>query len=178
MLASFNVKTNLLKELPDTAMIEFIKKIFKKYREQITYLIFGGLTTLVSIAVSSLFYYVIFGKTHNILSNVISEIVAITFAYITNKLFVFCSKTNDFKSLLKEIVSFYLLRAASTLLNIGAMYLFVDIWHFEFIVCKIIVTVVVIILNYIFSKLFVFKKKNAVEEPSVTTADSQGATDD
>ena len=85
-------------------MIEFIKKIFKKYREQITYLIFGGLTTLVSIAVSSLFYYVIFGKTHNILSNVISEIVAITFAYITNKLFVFCSKTNDFKSLLKEIL--------------------------------------------------------------------------
>lgn len=142
-------------------MIDFIKRMFKKYREQITYLIFGGLTTLVSIAVSSLFYYVIFDKSHNILSNVISEFIAITFAYVTNKLFVFCSKTPNFKSFIKEMLSFYLFRVASTLLNIGAMYLLVDIWHLEFIVCKIIVTVVVIVLNYIFSKLFIFKKSSA-----------------
>lgn len=149
-------------------MIEFIKRMLKKYREQIAYLFFGGLTTLVSIAVSSLFYYIIFDKSHNVLSNVISEFVAITFAYVTNKLFVFCSKTPDFKSFIKEILSFYLFRVASTLLNIGAMYLLVDIWNFEFLVCKIIVTVVVIILNYIFSKLFIFKKTSADAEKQET----------
>ena len=153
-------------------MIDFIKRMFKKYREQITYLIFGGLTTLVSIAVSSLFYYVIFDKSHNILSNVISEFIAITFAYVTNKLFVFCSKTPNFKSFIKEMLSFYLFRVASTLLNIGAMYLLVDIWHLEFIVCKIIVTVVVIVLNYIFSKLFIFKKSSAQNAENTNNAEN------
>ena len=86
-------------------MIAFIKKIFTKYREQITYLFFGGLTTLVSWGVSSLLFYVVFGKNndYNVLSNVISEFVAITFAYVTNKLFVFCSKTPDFKRFIKEM---------------------------------------------------------------------------
>ena len=141
-------------------MWNFIVKTFKKYREQIMYLIFGGLTTLISWGVSSgLFYFAFSGnEKYNVLCNVISEVVAITFAYVTNKLFVFVSKTPDFKSFIKEILSFYALRILSTLLNIGAMYLLVSVWKAEFWVCKIAVNVVVIVLNYFFSKLFIFKK--------------------
>ena len=140
-------------------MLEKLLNLFKKYREQIAYLFFGGLTTLVSIGSFSLFYYFIL-KSNNLASNVISEIIAITFAYVTNKLFVFNSKTSDFKSFLIEIISFYGVRTIASLLNVGAMYLLVDLLLFNALVCKIIVTVLIIVLNYVFSKLFVFKKAN------------------
>lgn len=162
-------------------MIAFIKKIFTKYREQIAYLFFGGLTTLVSWGVSSLLFYVAFGKNddYNVLSNVISEFVAITFAYVTNKLFVFCSKTPDFKSFIKEMALFYAFRIASTLVNIEAMYLLVNTWKFEFWVCKIAVNVVVIILNYLFSKLFIFTKKGAKNTTeSVSGSEEKVLTED
>lgn len=135
-----------------------IKELLKKYREQIAYLFFGGLTTLISWGVSVVLFYFAFSQSHTTLSNIISEAVAITFAYVTNKLFVFCSKTPNFKAFFKEICSFYGLRILSTFVNLGAMYLFVDILHCEFWVCKIIINVVVIVLNYFFSKLFIFKK--------------------
>lgn len=144
-------------------MIDFIKKLLVKYREQIAYLFFGVLTTLVSWGSSSALYYFAFGKTNTALCNVLSEIIAVTFAYVTNKLFVFCSKTANFKEFLKEILLFYALRAFSSVINVGAMTLFVDVCKLEFWVCKIAVNAVVIILNYFFSKLFVFKDKNKKE---------------
>lgn len=141
-------------------MVDFIKKLFVKYREQIAYLFFGGLTTLVSWGVSNALFYFVFGQTQTVLCNVLSEFAAVTFAYVTNKLFVFCSKTPDFKAFLKEMLLFYALRALSSVLNVGAMLMLVDVWALEFWVCKIAVNVVVIVLNYFFSKLFVFKDKN------------------
>lgn len=142
-------------------MIDFIKKILVKYREQIAYLFFGVLTTLVSWGVSNVLYYFVFGT---IVSDVLSELVAVTFAYITNKLFVFCSKTTSFKEFLKEILLFYALRAFSSVLNIGAMYILVKQLGLEHWVCKIAVNAVVIVLNYFFSKLLVFKGEKKKEE--------------
>ena len=83
-------------------MIEKIIQLLKKYREQIAYLFFGGLTTLISWGLYTTLYYFVYDKTNNLLCNVISEVVAITFAYVTNKLFVFRSKTSNFKSFIKE----------------------------------------------------------------------------
>ena len=139
-------------------MIDKIISLLKKYREQIAYLIFGSLTTLISWGLSSGLFYFVFDETRNLLCNIIAESVAITFAYITNKLFVFQSKTPNIKSFLKEMISFYGLRIFATLFNLGAMYLFVDILNGEFALCKIVVNVIVIILNYVFSKLFIFNK--------------------
>ena len=141
-------------------MIQFIKKMLTKYREQIAYLFFGGLTTLISWGLYTLLYYVLFNQSLNVLSNIITEIVAITFAYVTNKLFVFRSKTQEKKDFLKEILSFFALRAVSFFVNLGAMWLLVDVLFFEAWICKIVVNVVVIILNYLFSKLFIFNKAN------------------
>ena len=131
-----------------------------KYREQISYLFFGGLTTLISWGLYTLLYYVLFNQNLNVLSNIITEIVAITFAYVTNKLFVFRSKTQEKKDFLKEILSFFALRAVSFFVNLGAMWLLVDVLFFEAWICKIVVNVVVIVLNYLFSKLFIFNKAN------------------
>jgi len=141
-------------------MVQFIKKILTKYREQIAYLFFGGLTTLISWGLYTLLYYVLFNQSLNVLSNIITEIVAITFAYVTNKLFVFRSKTQEKKDFLKEILSFFALRAVSFFVNLGAMWLLVDVLFFEAWICKIVVNVVVIVLNYLFSKLFIFNKAN------------------
>lgn len=142
-------------------MIDKIIQLLKKYREQIAYLFFGGLTTLISWGLSSGLFYFVFqeNQSYNLLSNIISEAVAITFAYVTNKLFVFQSKTPNASSFIKEVLSFFGLRILSTFVNLGAMYLFVNVWGFEFWICKILVNVVIIILNYIFSKLFIFKKE-------------------
>ena len=139
-------------------MINKIIDLLKKYREQISYLFFGGLTTLISWGVSTLFFYYIFNETHNLLSNIISEAIAITFAYVTNKLFVFQSKTANFNAFIKELLSFYGLRVLSTFVNLGAMWLLVDVLTAEFWICKIAVNVVIIIINYLFSKLFIFNK--------------------
>ena len=141
-------------------MVQFIKKMLTKYREQIAYLFFGGLTTLISWGLYTLLYYVLFNQSLNVLSNIITEIVAITFAYVTNKLFVFRSKTQEKKDFLKEILSFFALRAVSFFVNLGAMWLLVDVLFFEAWICKIVVNVVVIVLNYLFSKLFIFNKAN------------------
>ena len=137
-------------------MVDKLINVFKKYREQITYLFFGGLTTLVSIGSYSLLYYIVL-KGNNLISNLISEFLAITFAYVTNKLFVFNSKTNTAKGFIAELLSFFGLRIISAFVNVGAMYLLVDILNGTAWLWKIVVNVVIIILNYIFSKLFVFK---------------------
>ncbi len=145
-------------------MINKILDLLKKYREQVAYLFFGGLTTLISWGLFSGLFYFVFGETRNLLCNVISEAVAITFAYVTNKIFVFQSKTNTFSAFILELLSFYGMRILSTFVNLGAMYLLVDLLSFEAWICKIAVNFVIIILNYLFSKLFIFKKaedKNA-----------------
>ncbi|MFG6349227.1 MAG: GtrA family protein, partial [Lachnospiraceae bacterium] len=88
-------------------------------------------------------------------------LVSVIFAYITNKIFVFESRTDTFALLVKECVSFFGCRLATGIMDVAVMYLSVDLLHFNDIVMKIVSNVFVVILNYIFSKLFIFKKEEA-----------------
>ncbi len=88
-------------------------------------------------------------------ANIFSWICAVTFAYITNRVFVFKSKE---KNKLKEITSFVSSRITTLLIDMAIMGIFVTLLHFNDKIMKLIVQVVVTILNYVFSKLFVFKK--------------------
>lgn len=127
--------------------------LYKKYKEIINYLIFGGLTTLISIVT-----YALFAKVFHIdylISNVLSWIIAVLFAYITNKIFVFESKS---KKNIKEITSFFFFRVVSLIMEMVILYIFVDMLHIDDLVTKIIAQVIVIVSNYVFSKVFVFKK--------------------
>lgn len=130
--------------------------LYKKYCEIINYLIFGVLTTLVSI----LSYYLlslIFDIENNfffILINILSWFCAVTFAYLTNKKYVF--KSYNKKTL--EFIKFILSRIITLLIEIFGMYLFVKVFIFDDLVSKIIMQIVIIILNYLLSKLIVFKK--------------------
>lgn len=139
-----------------------MKKVFdlyKKYSEIINYLIVGVLTTLVSIVI-----YAVFTKVFHVnymISNVISWIGSVSFAYVTNKVFVFKSKCDNDMDVLIEIYQFFKYRVFSFIIDILLMYLFVELVNIDDMIAKIIVQVIVIVLNYVFSKLFVFKKKES-----------------
>ncbi len=130
-----------------------MKKISK---EVIMYIIMGIGTTIVSLGS----YYILANplQLNYLLANIISWILAVTFAYITNKKYVFESSVNDIKGLMKEAGSFYLARISTLLIEMASMFLFVTWLHFDANVIKLLNQGIVLILNYVFSKLFVFKK--------------------
>ncbi len=138
-----------------------IIELFKKYKEAILYLFFGGVTTLVNIVCYALLYYI--AGLSNTVSNVIAWVVAVLVAYVTNKLFVFEHKGLGFAGLMLEIASFFGCRVLTGLLDIGIMYLFVDILVWHALTMKIISNVLVIILNYVSMKFFIFRKEKEDE---------------
>ena len=138
-------------------MIKKIKDLLIIYKEIISYLFFGVLTT----AVDFVSYYILtrFLNSDEGFSNVLAQFLAILFAYVTNKLFVFEDKTNNFKSLLIQFGKFFSLRLVTLVLNSVMFIVMIDKLGINDIVTKVIVSVIVIILNYVFSKLIVFKGK-------------------
>ena len=133
-----------------------IKELYFKYKEVINYLFFGGCTFLVSIISFYLFNKVCGFNEH--IANVISWILAVSFAYITNKKYVFESKTSEKKDLLREISSFVSARLLTLVMEEIILVIGVNLLHIDSMIVKIIAQVVVIVSNYFLSKLFIFKK--------------------
>ena len=132
-------------------------ELYKKYKEIINYLIFGGLSTVVNFVT----YYITARLfcIDEVVSSGISWFCSVLFAYITNKIFVFESKTNTVKAVLKEMVSFFLARVISGILcDVGTFALMVKVFHINDIFSKIVTQVMVVIVNYVFSKLIIFRK--------------------
>ncbi len=136
---------------------------YRKHQETMRYLIFGGLTTIVNILVYIIFAKVILNRiTIEELKVNISEAIAfiagVAFAYVTNKIYVFDSKTENKKQLFKEIASFTGCRVFTELISLLMMNM--AIWlSINDVFMKIIANIVVIVLNYIFSKIWIFRKK-------------------
>jgi len=128
-------------------------KIYNQYKMPILYIFFGGLTTLINIVAYFVAYNIC--KISNVPSTVIAWILSVIFAFITNKLYVFESKS---KSLLYEISTFFACRLGTGILDVAIMYVSVDILFFNALIMKILSNVLVIVLNYIFSKLIIFNK--------------------
>lgn len=141
-----------------------VKELYKKYKEIINYLIFGVLTTVVSLATYYILVATILDANNKIelqIANIISWITCVTFAYITNKKYVF-EPTN--KTITKEIIEFYSARLAALFIDMGLMFIFVSTLHFNDKIIKIIIQIIIIITNYILSKLIVFKKENKTKK--------------
>lgn len=135
-----------------------IKGLYFGYKEVINYLVFGGLATLVNFI--SYFIFARLFRIDEVLSSGLSWFCSVLFAYITNKLFVFESKTETKKAFFMEMVSFFLARVLSGILcDVGTFALMVKIFHINDIFSKIVTQVMVVIVNYIFSKFFIFRKK-------------------
>ena len=174
-----------------------MKKFWNKYKEIITYIIFGVLTTLVSWGTYNVFVGAV--KMPVWLGNALSWICAVTFAYVTNKLWVFESKSWNIKLVVKEIISFFGSRALTGVLfeilgptllaKVGFDNLFYPLfekmhlnWGFlytEGFCSKVVLSVIVVIVNYFFGKFLVFskKKEKGKPQPESANAESEGSAE-
>ena len=143
-------------------MIEKVRGLFNKYKDVVAYLFFGGCTTLVNVLSYWLCSHIF--KLGTTPSTIIAWILAVLFAYVTNRKWVFHSENNSFGGIIKEILSFFSCRFATGVLDWVFMFVFVDLLSFNDIVIKIISNIVVIILNYVASKLLIFKKRDFKNE--------------
>ena len=132
-----------------------IRELETKYHSIIMYIVFGVLTTLVNIVTYNVLYYGC--HVSNVASNIAGWVLSVAFAFVTNKIWVFESKTTGAKDLFREAVSFTMGRLATGVMDLGIMYLMVDVMTQNAFIWKIISNVIVVILNYVISKLWVFK---------------------
>ncbi|MBQ7375169.1 MAG: GtrA family protein [Clostridia bacterium] len=144
-------------------MIEKLKAIYKAHKEGILYLIFGGLTTLISI-LSFWLFSLMLGEEKYLLSNFLSWVLAVIFAFVTNKTLVFGSKKTDKSTLLREGLEFLGARVFSLGLEEGGLWLLLDAFGMALLpsgdlIAKVIMSVIVILVNYFLSKFIIFKKK-------------------
>ena len=140
-------------------MINKIKKIYNNNQEIINYIIVGGLTTVVSLGVYYGLVLTILDPKDAIslqIANIVSWIAAVTFAYFSNRILVFKSKN---KHIFKEAIQFYGSRLLTLFLDMFFMFMFVTIFKLNDKLCKILVQFIILVLNYIISKFFVFYKK-------------------
>lgn len=138
-------------------MIQKAKALIEKYWEVLIYLVFGVLTTVVNYAIY-LPVYNILGLSAA-LSNAIAWVGAVVFAYLTNKPFVFKSHDWSMKTVVPELTKFVGCRVASGAAETVILLLTVDMLHWNGNLWKLLTSVLVVILNYIASKLLVFRKK-------------------
>lgn len=146
-----------------------IFELLKKYKELITYFIFGVLTTLVNWVTYTLLVKISPGQISELtwitVSNAVAWVAGVLFAFVTNKIWVFESKSFALKTVIKELISFVAARALTGVLEVFGVPLLVKlglnqtVFGIEGMAAKLIVSVAVVILNYVFSKLIVFRKK-------------------
>lgn len=135
-----------------------IRELYIAHKEVINYLIFGGLTTVVNFISYFLFAKII--KIDEVLSSGLAWFVSVLFAYITNKIFVFESKKTTKKAVIIECLSFFAARILSGILcDVGTFAIMVKVLHINDVVAKLITQVMVVVVNYVLSKLVVFRRK-------------------
>ena len=141
---------------------EWIRSMFIKYKHIIYYLIFGLITTIVNIGT----YWLCYDVMHipNLISNFIAWITAVIVSFVTSKIWVFDSKSWEASIVISEAVKFFGARVATFLIDELIMGVGVDLLHFNGLVMKVVSGIVVVILNYVFSRIWVFKKNGGVNK--------------
>ena len=163
-------------------LYEFTERVIGGGRnmEKLRYLFFGGLTTIVNYGVYFLFRALIDTGYSYLIANGAAWVAAVVFAFVTNKLFVFKSKTRSRAELAAEAGSFVAARLASLLFDYGWMILAVEVINLHDGVAKLLSNVIIVIINYYFSKMFIFKKKgeSSADEPSADGLSADGPLTD
>ncbi len=134
-----------------------LKQCYQKYRTLLLYGVFGVLTTIINFGCYKVFYDI--WHWPNVRSNIIAWVAAVLFAFVTNKLWVFDSKTLALKTVLTELWRFISCRLATGVMDLLIMYVGVDLLHGPSMKLKIGSNVLVILLNYTLSKLIIFNSR-------------------
>ncbi len=146
-------------------MNDKINNLIKKFlnKETISYLIFGVLTTIINIVVfwfaERELAFIMSEDAASLVGNVIAWVISVAFAFVTNKLFVFESKSMAFKVVMAELTGFVIARLISLAFDEGFMFVAIVLLGMNSLLAKIISNVFVVIINYVLSKFFIFKNK-------------------
>ncbi|MDR0986338.1 MAG: GtrA family protein [Ruminococcus sp.] len=132
-----------------------LREFYYKYESALLYIFYGALTTLVSFVMQFIPAYL---GAPVWASTLISWVSAVTFAFFVNKFFVFDSNERTAKVILREGSQFFAARLVSFFIELGYLVLMVDVFGFGLVLNKIIIQVVILILNFLFSKFIIFKK--------------------
>lgn len=138
-------------------VLQKLTEFFIKFKSIILFLVFGVLTTAVNYLVYFPLFYVA-GFTA-VLSNAVAWLASVLFAFFTNKSCVFASNDWSFQTVLHELAGFFGCRILTGAIETVALFAFVDVLQMNGLVCKLIVSVLVVIFNYIGSRIFVFRQK-------------------
>ena len=146
-------------------LLDKINNLIKKFlnKETISYLIFGVLTTIINIVVfwfaERELAFIMSEDAASLVGNVIAWVISVAFAFVTNKLFVFESKSMAFKVVMAELTGFLIARLLSLAFDEGFMFVAIVLLGMNSLLAKIISNVFVVIINYVLSKFFIFKNK-------------------
>lgn len=146
-------KQDIFDKIFSWRILRFAQPLYKKYKEVLLYLFFGALTTAVSIGTFYLFTDVI--PLDALVANILSWFFAVLFAFLTNRTWVFEATDQPF---FRQMLSFYLGRVSTLLMEEVILLVFVTWLHMDPMVIKIAAQILVLIMNYVISKLFIFKK--------------------
>ena len=149
-------KRDIFDKLMALPVLNIFEPFYKKNKELLLYLLFGGLTFIVSIVT-----YVFFDITlamNELVANVLSWILAVSFAYVTNKKWVFDAPTYTIQELVKQMSSFFGGRVVTLVIEELILLVFVTLLAFPSVPVKVVAQVIVIVLNYVISKCFIFDK--------------------
>ncbi len=135
-----------------------LKDLIRKYRDVIPYLFFGVCTTAVNVVVYWLCAHPM--RLGTMLSTVLAWVLSVFFAYVTNRKWVFHSEAQGRREIGREIASFFGCRLATGIVDWLCMFLFVEVLGLNDLFIKLAANVIVIVLNYVASKLLIFRKKS------------------
>lgn len=133
-----------------------MNELLKKYKDVIPYIFFGVCTTLVNMIVYWLCAHVFLFSV--MISTIGAWVLSVLFAYVTNRKYVFHSAANGLEEIAKEVTSFFSCRLLTGCIDLLCMFVFVDVLQMNDMFIKVMANVLVIVLNYVASKVFIFKK--------------------
>lgn len=153
-----NKDKDIFDRIMEWKILSIFNPFYKKYKEVLLYLFFGGLTTIISIG--SYAFFDVSMHMNPMIVNIFSWILAVLFAYVTNRIWVFDSNAEGMKGIIQEMVSFFGGRVATLLMEEAILYVGINLLSMNSIGVKVAAQILVLIGNYLISKLFVFRQTN------------------
>ena len=150
-------KKDIFDKIMEKPVLCVFRPFYEKHKEIILYLLFGGITFFLTVAIYSVLHHLFFVDV--LISNVISWLSGVTFSFFTTRIWVFRSTTDKIGDFWKQIVAFYLARVGTLLLQELLIFIFVKQMNFDPDWVKIWTEVINIVLNYLVSKWIIFRKK-------------------
>ena len=153
---------DIFDRIMSTRLLKPLNPFYKKYKEPLLYLFFGGLTFCLSVFLFWLFAELLFMNA--LVANIIVWIICVIFAYLTNRTWVFKDKAHDTKGVIREAAAFTIGRLGTLGLEELILWIGIDILGLNSMAVKVVAQVLVIIGNYVVSKFFVFRKSGTAEK--------------